>query len=211
MHVSIRLEERSLESDLLKVSAWFWKLRMGQELEHCSQRRAHEKTMLSADDSSLVARRSFRKRRHLHLREGLAGFDWDVDQHVPSFHTKGEVVTANPKVRRHLRRLDPLLRLLAPSRQRASPDPSGSCPEDPGVHNWIDTCGMNEGMLTLRMAEFPGGKPATDVSARGRVVALDALDAELPEGTIRLDAAGREKQRRERAAGYLRRLPEGEG
>ena len=25
------------------------------------------------------------------------------------------------------------------------------CPEDPGVHNWLDTCGMREGMLTLRM------------------------------------------------------------
>ena len=112
--------------------------------------------------------------------------------------------------------LDIVHRTSSLNKAQSVPNPDGSYtfvlgPEDPGVHNWIDTCGKKEGMLTLRMAEFPGGKPATDVSARGRVVALDSLDAELPEGTIRLDAAGREKQRRERAAGYLRRLPEGEG
>ena len=26
---------------------------------------------------------------------------------------------------------------------------------DPGVHNWVDPCGLPEGILTLRMAEFP--------------------------------------------------------
>ena len=32
--------------------------------------------------------------------------------------------------------------------------------EDPGVHNWIDTDGLLEGILTLRMAEFPDGGAA---------------------------------------------------
>ena len=31
---------------------------------------------------------------------------------------------------------------------------------DPGVHNWVDPCGLSEGILTLRMAEFPGQRPA---------------------------------------------------
>ena len=33
--------------------------------------------------------------------------------------------------------------------------------QDPGVHNWIDTDGLHEGILTLRMAEFPEGGAAT--------------------------------------------------
>ena len=30
---------------------------------------------------------------------------------------------------------------------------------DPGVHNWIDNGGLDEGILTLRMAEFPEVEP----------------------------------------------------
>ena len=49
---------------------------------------------------------------------------------------------------------------------------------DPGVHNWIDTDGLLEGILTLRMAEFPEGGPRQDLSAQGRVVEIDALETE---------------------------------
>lgn len=79
--------------------------------------------------------------------------------------------------------------------------------EDPGIHNWIDTCGLPDGHLTLRMAEFPEGGPSEDLAAKGRVVELDALDRELPDAP-RVDAAGRAAQLAERRAGYLRRLPE---
>ena len=79
--------------------------------------------------------------------------------------------------------------------------------EDPGVHNWIDTCGLADGNLTLRMAEFPEGGPREDLRAEGRVVKLDRLDRELPDAP-RVDAAGRAAQLAERRAGYLRRLPE---
>jgi hypothetical protein len=82
------------------------------------------------------------------------------------------------------------------------------CPEDPGVHNWIDTCGLHEGMLTLRMAEFPGGRPQSDIVANGRVVKLADLDANLPEGTRRVTEEERRAQQAERAAAYKRRLPE---
>jgi hypothetical protein len=82
------------------------------------------------------------------------------------------------------------------------------CPEDPGVHNWIDTCGLREGMLTLRMAEFPGGRPQSDIVAKGRVVKLAALEATQPEGTRWVTAEERATQQAGRAAAYKRRLPE---
>jgi hypothetical protein len=79
---------------------------------------------------------------------------------------------------------------------------------DPGVHNWLDTCDMNEGMLTLRMAEFPEGGPREDLAARGEVVKLADLPSSLPEGTAFLSPAERSEQQASRAAGYKRRLPE---
>ncbi len=81
-------------------------------------------------------------------------------------------------------------------------------PRDPGVHNWLDTCGLREGMLTLRMAEFPEGRPQGEVSARGEVVKLADLKSILPDETKWIDGEQRQRQREERAAGYLRRLPE---
>jgi len=79
---------------------------------------------------------------------------------------------------------------------------------DPGVHNWIDPCGYGEGILTLRMAEFPGGRPEGEVSARSRVVPFAELDGALPPDVKRVTAAERARQRTDRAAAYRRRLPD---
>jgi hypothetical protein len=79
---------------------------------------------------------------------------------------------------------------------------------DPGVANWIDSDGLNEGILTLRMAEFAGDGPKEDLGALGRVVKLDDLDAEVPT-LRRVTAAERTAELAERRAAYLRRLPEG--
>lgn len=79
--------------------------------------------------------------------------------------------------------------------------------DDPGVHNWIDTDAMGEGILTLRMAEFPEGGAREDLSARGRVVRLDDLDRELPD-VARVTADERAAQLADRRTAYLRRLPE---
>ena len=79
--------------------------------------------------------------------------------------------------------------------------------QDPGVHNWIDTGGLPEGILTLRMAEFPEGGAQPDLAATGRVVPLDRLAEDLP-GLARVTADERAAQLAERRAGYLRRLPE---
>ncbi|NTY61114.1 DUF1214 domain-containing protein [Mycolicibacterium sphagni] len=81
-------------------------------------------------------------------------------------------------------------------------------PVDPGVANWIDSAGLREGILTLRMAEFDEGGPRPDLGAHGRVVALDRLDDELP-GIARVTPAQRAEQLATRRQAYLRRLPEG--
>ncbi len=80
--------------------------------------------------------------------------------------------------------------------------------QDPGVHNWIDPCGLGEGILTLRMAEFPGDRPNDSLSARSRVVSLSDLRSELPDGTKWVTPEERARQLADRAAGYARRLPE---
>ncbi|MCZ8381470.1 hypothetical protein O6P37_21600 [Mycobacterium sp. CPCC 205372] len=79
---------------------------------------------------------------------------------------------------------------------------------DPGTRNWIDTDGLNEGILTLRMAEFGPDGPREDLGARGRVVKLDDLDAEVP-GLDRVTPEERAGELAARRAAYLRRLPEG--
>ncbi len=99
------------------------------------------------------------------------------------------------------------------NKAQSVPNPDGTwtyvlCREDPGVHNWLDTCGFLEGMLTLRMAEFPGARPRAALSARGEVVKLAHLREHLPEGTTWIDADARARQQAERAAAYKRRLPE---
>jgi hypothetical protein len=79
---------------------------------------------------------------------------------------------------------------------------------DPGLQNWIDSDGLNEGILTLRMAEFGGEGPKQDLGARGRVVKLDDLEAEVPT-LKRVSADERASELAARRAAYLRRLPEG--
>jgi hypothetical protein len=81
-------------------------------------------------------------------------------------------------------------------------------PTDPGTANWIDSDGLREGILTLRMAEFGGDGPTPDLGAKGRVVTLDNIDAEVP-ALRRVTAQERKTELAERRAAYLRRLPEG--
>jgi hypothetical protein len=67
---------------------------------------------------------------------------------------------------------------------------------------------MGEGILTLRMAEFPGGRPNEDLEARSRVVKFSNLRDELPDETKWLSPSERAQQLADRAAAYRRRLPE---
>lgn len=79
---------------------------------------------------------------------------------------------------------------------------------DPGVHNWVDPCGLPSGILTLRMAEFPDRRPTGDLAASGRLVKLADLESVLPAGTREVTADERARQLADRAAAYTRRLPE---
>ena len=77
-----------------------------------------------------------------------------------------------------------------------------------GVHNWVDPCGLTEGILTLRMAEFPDSRPLEGLAASGRVVKLADLESALPPGTREVTPDERAAQLGARRAAYLRRLPE---
>ncbi|HEY5841318.1 MAG TPA: hypothetical protein VIU87_07590 [Mycobacterium sp.] len=81
-------------------------------------------------------------------------------------------------------------------------------PTDPCVANWIDSDGLNEAILTLRMAEFGPDGPREDLGARGRVVKLDDLEREVPT-LRRVSTQERAAELTDRRAAYLRRLPEG--
>jgi hypothetical protein len=99
------------------------------------------------------------------------------------------------------------------NKAQSVPNPDGTYTyvlsrRDPGIHNWIDPCDMGEGILTLRMAEFPDGRPNDDLSAKSRVVPFSTLREALPTETKWLSANERRQQRVERAAAYRRRLPE---
>jgi hypothetical protein len=99
------------------------------------------------------------------------------------------------------------------NKAQSRPNPDGTWTyvisnADPGVHNWVDPCGLSEGILTLRMAEFPDQRPTDGLAASGRVVKLADLEAELPPGSSEVNAAERSQQLARRAAAYARRLPE---
>jgi hypothetical protein len=81
-------------------------------------------------------------------------------------------------------------------------------PSDPGTVNWIDSDGLPEAILTLRMAEFGEAGPREDLGAHGRVVKLDRLDTEVPD-LPRVTPEQRKAELADRRAAYLRRLPEG--
>lgn len=82
---------------------------------------------------------------------------------------------------------------------------------DPGVHNWLDPGDLAEGILTLRWAEFAGGRPGDDLGVRSRLVPLAELAQALPADTPVVDAASRRRQLEQRAASYAWRLAGTEG
>jgi hypothetical protein len=99
------------------------------------------------------------------------------------------------------------------NKAQSRPNPDGTwtyvlANTDPGVHNWVDPCGLTEGILTLRMAEFPDQRPTEGLAASGTLVKLADLDAALPPDTPAVTAGERAAQLAERTAAYDRRLPE---
>ena len=80
----------------------------------------------------------------------------------------------------------------------AVPNPDGSytyvvAREDPGVANWVDTDGLDEGMLCIRWTAFDrSGKPMPTLDSK--LVDRADLEAVLPRGVPHVDAAGRAAQ-----------------
>lgn len=82
---------------------------------------------------------------------------------------------------------------------------------DPGVHNWLDPCGIPEGILTLRWAEFENGRAGDSLSVTSELVTLDQLDSALPADVPRVSAEQRAEQLAQRAASYLWRIDDNSG
>ena len=75
------------------------------------------------------------------------------------------------------------------------------CRRDPGVANWLDTCGYGQGPMIVRWLR------AEDTPVpRTRVVAIDELDAQLPASTPRVDAAARQEAAKARRRGIRKRF-----
>ncbi len=89
---------------------------------------------------------------------------------------------------------------------RATPNPDGSYTyvvsrTDPGVTNWVETDGLDEGCLCVRWTAFrQDGGPMPTLEAK--LVNLSALETALPPGTPRLDAAARKAQIAQHARDY---------
>ncbi len=99
------------------------------------------------------------------------------------------------------------------NKAQSLPNPDGSysyvvSAVDPGVHNWIDTSGTHEGILTLRWAEFPDGRPGQGLFADSELVRLDRLREKLPPETRSVTPQERAQQLERRAASYRWRLLE---
>ncbi|MGR4866495.1 hypothetical protein [Caulobacter sp. LARHSG274] len=78
---------------------------------------------------------------------------------------------------------------------------------DPGVHNWLDPAGLEQGTMLHRWQGLPEGAFPSERSVRAaRVVRLDQLDSVLPADMRRVTPAERRQQLSERAAGLARRL-----
>jgi hypothetical protein len=73
--------------------------------------------------------------------------------------------------------------------------------QDPGVANWVETDGLDEGTLCARWTAFrQDGGPMPTLEAQ--LVALGELESALPPGTPRFDAAARKARIAQHARDY---------
>lgn len=78
---------------------------------------------------------------------------------------------------------------------------------DPGVHNWLDPCGLHDVLILHRWQGFPDPH-AEAPSIEARKVRLAELDAALPSGVVRTSPEQRRQQIARRQAAYDRRFAE---
>jgi len=99
---------------------------------------------------------------------------------------------------------DYLYRAVSLTPSRAKVDDDGQvrlilCGRDPGYHNWLDTCGFDQGNLAVRTLMSPAG-PAIETE----VVACAELAGILPAGSARVSPETRKAQMLERFHGIQR-------
>jgi len=78
--------------------------------------------------------------------------------------------------------------------------------KDPGVANWLDPAGSNQGFFYFRWQGLPPGVDPASVFKACRVVRLADLRAELPSDTVWVTPDQRKRQITERAKSYDSRL-----
>ena len=81
-----------------------------------------------------------------------------------------------------------------------------AAPNDPGVHNWLDTSGMTSGTFQVRWQSLPEGVSGEGAVREVKVVKVAELADHLPAGTAYVTPEERAEQQRERAASYANRL-----
>lgn len=77
---------------------------------------------------------------------------------------------------------------------------------DPGIHNWLDTGGLHEGLLLVRWELLPAAAPLDKAVREVRVVKLSNLATALPAGAAHISPADRQQELAARTASYERRL-----
>jgi hypothetical protein len=96
--------------------------------------------------------------------------------------------------------------------RQAIPNPDGTITVvvsgwDPGVANWVDTSGLEEGIIMLRWQVLPReASPADAPGVHAILVRRKDLPAALPKGIVRYSVAERKAQLKRRESGFSRRL-----
>ncbi len=96
--------------------------------------------------------------------------------------------------------------------RQANPNPDGTFTVvlsawDPGVYNWVDTSGLDEGFVMLRWQGLPKqASAAGEPGVQSRVVKRGALETALPPGMRRVTGVERKAQLTARANGFARRF-----
>jgi hypothetical protein len=78
--------------------------------------------------------------------------------------------------------------------------------KDPGSHNWLDSAGLQDGILLVRWEVLPGEVQATRAVRSVHVVKLAGLTGSLPAGASPVDASQRQHLLEARRTSYERRL-----
>lgn len=101
---------------------------------------------------------------------------------------------------------DPMVRLASLNKTQCTPNGDGTVTyaialADPGVANWIDTCGLHEGWMLTRWQGVPANPPLDRMIRDVRLIKLDEIPGDAP----RVDLDGRRKQIAARATAFARR------